>query len=240
VKRVGAAAAAIGAAGFAIFHSQWPTSQLYGATICRSRSGERKIALTYDDGPNPVHTPQLMKLFEQYNARATFFLIGMWAEREPELIRELHAAGHAIGNHTYTHPRMPLLSMAAVTDELARCKAAVEASGVQFSQVDGQALMRPPYGNRRPGTLRAMRASGYVPVTWSITCYDWRRTATEDKIARRAARASEGDVILLHDGSNEEPAADRAYSVAATEDTLRKYSAEGYEFVTIPELVARG
>ena len=99
------------AAGFAIFHGQWPTSQLYGATICRSPSGERKIALTYDDGPNPVHTPRLMKILERYDAHATFFLIGKWAEREPELIRELHAAGHAIGNHTYTHPTMPLLSL---------------------------------------------------------------------------------------------------------------------------------
>ena len=84
-----------------------------------------------------------------------------------------------------------------------------------------------------------MRASGYVPVTLSITCYDWRRTATEDKIARRAARAAEGDVILLHDGSHLEPACDRADSVAATEETLRKYTGEGYEFVTVPELVAQ-
>jgi peptidoglycan/xylan/chitin deacetylase (PgdA/CDA1 family) len=238
MNRVGAGAAALGAAGFAIFHSQWPTSQLYGATICRSRSGERKMALTYDDGPNPVHTPRLMKILDRYDAKATFFLIGMWAEREPELIRELHAAGHAIGNHTHTHPRMPLLSMAAVTDEMARCRAAVEASGVEFTQVDGEALMRPPYGNRRPGTLRAVRAAGYVPVTWSVTCYDWRRTATQAKIARRAGRAIEGDVILLNDGSNTEPAADRADSVAATEDTLRKFADQGYRFVTIPELVA--
>jgi peptidoglycan/xylan/chitin deacetylase (PgdA/CDA1 family) len=233
------AAAAIGAGGFAIFHSQWPTSQLYGATICRSRSGERKIALTYDDGPNPEQTPHLMKVLERHDAKATFFLIGKWAEREPELIRELHAAGHAIGNHTYTHPRMPLISTAAVTDELARCRAAVEASGVEFTQVDGEALMRPPYGNRRPGTLRAIRTAGYVPVTWSVTCYDWRKTATERKIARRAKRAIEGDVILLHDGSHLTPTGDRAASVAATEDTLRKFTAEGYEFVTVPELVAR-
>ena len=85
-----------------------------------------------------------------------------------------------------------------------------------------------------------MRAAGYVPVTWSVTCYDWRRTATERKIARRAQRAIEGDVILLHDGSNVEPAADRTDSVAATEDTLRKYTAEGFEFVTVPELVEGG
>jgi peptidoglycan/xylan/chitin deacetylase (PgdA/CDA1 family) len=237
MNRMGAGAAVLAAGGFAVFHGQWPTSQLYGATICRSRSGERKVAFSYDDGPNPAHTPKLMQILDRYDAKATFFLIGRWAEREPQLIRELDAAGHAIGNHTHTHPTMPLLSAAGVTEELARCRSAVEASGVEFSQVDGAALMRPPYGRRRPGTLRAMRAAGYVPVTWSVTCYDWRRTATQGKIARRARRAIEGDVILLHDGSHTGPAVDRSNSVAATEDALRKLSDQGYEFVTVPELV---
>jgi peptidoglycan/xylan/chitin deacetylase (PgdA/CDA1 family) len=157
--------------------------------------------------------------------------------REPELLRELEAAGHALGNHTYTHPTMPLLSSAQVKDELARCREAVEAAGVEFSTVDGEALMRPPYGRRRPGTLRAMREEGYVPVTWSVTCYDWRKSATRHKVAHRASRAIEGDIILMHDGSNVEPAADRSHSVAATEDTLKKFTAEGYEFVTVPALV---
>ena len=98
--------------------------------------------------------------------------------------------------------------------------------------------MRPPYGRRRPGTLKAVRADGYVPVTWSITCYDWRRTATRDSIGRHAAKAGPGDVILMHDGGSTEPAADRSRSVGATEDTIARFGAEGYEFVTIPELVA--
>ena len=83
-----------------------------------------------------------------------------------------------------------------------------------------------------------MREEGYQPVTWSITCFDWRKTATRRSIARHAANAGEGDVILMHDGNNLEPAADRSRSIAATEDTLHRYAAEGYEFVTIPELVA--
>ena len=227
----------VGAAGVAFYGGQVPTAQIFGPTICRGAPGRKLIALTYDDGPNPVYTPTLMKLLERFDAKATFFLIGGWAEREPELVRELHAAGHAIGNHTFTHPTMPLLSSEQVREELRRCRGAVEAAGVEFSQVDGEALMRPPYGRRRPGTLKTLRAEGYVPVTWSITAYDWRRTATTNKLAQRCARAKDGDVILLHDGSNEEPAADRSRSVAATERTLEKFTAEGYRFVTIPELV---
>ena len=71
-----------------------------------------------------------MELLDRYGAKATFFSIGQWAEREPGLLREMHAAGHAIGNHTYTHPTMPLRTVAGVRDELARCRAAVEAAGV--------------------------------------------------------------------------------------------------------------
>jgi peptidoglycan-N-acetylglucosamine deacetylase len=239
-KAIGAAAGlAVGAAaGVALYGGQYPTAQIYGPTICRNPGAGKRICLTYDDGPNPVYTPKLLEILERFGARATFFSIGMWAEREPGLLREVHAAGHAIGNHTFTHPTMPLISSAEVKEEMRRCRAAVEAAGIEFSQGPEGMLMRPPYGRRRPGTLRAVREEGYEPVTWSVTCYDWRRTATRRSIARHAAHAGEGDIILMHDGNNLEPAADRSRSVAATEDTLNRYAAEGYEFVTVPDLVA--
>ena len=124
-------------------------------------------------------------MLERHGARATFFSIGKWAQREPGLLREVHAAGHAIGNHTQTHPTLALASGAGVADELSRCREAVEGAGVEFSQVDGAALMRPPWGRRRPGTLRAIRAAGYVPVLWSITCWDWRERETAADFAAR-------------------------------------------------------
>lgn len=235
---IAGAASALALGGLAIYHGQSPTSQLYGRTICRGAPRpEPAIALTYDDGPNPRWTGRLIEVLDRYDARATFFLIGCWAEREPGLIRELEAAGHALGNHTFTHPTMPVRSAAAIDEELRRCRGAVEAAGVTFAEVEGAALMRPPFGRRRPGTLRAIRAAGCVPVTWSVTAFDWRRRATAAKIASRCARARDGDVILLHDGAHTEPAADRGASIAATEATLEHYSAAGYRFVTVPELV---
>jgi peptidoglycan-N-acetylglucosamine deacetylase len=83
-----------------------------------------------------------------------------------------------------------------------------------------------------------MREEGYVPVTWSITCYDWRAHTTTRAISRRGKRAREGDIILLHDGSNEEPAADRHKSIEGTQAILEHLRPQGYSFVTVPDLVA--
>jgi peptidoglycan-N-acetylglucosamine deacetylase len=239
VKR--AAALAAGGAGFAYYHAQVPTSQLYGATICRNRDARGLIALTYDDGPNPRYTESMLSTLERHDAHATFFLIGKWAEREPALAREVQTAGHAIGNHTFTHPTLALCSGDRVQEELRRCRAAVEDAGVTFSEVNGAALMRPPWGRRRPGTLRAIRAGGYVPVIWSVTGWDWLKRETAESIsARCSSKARDGDVILLHDGVHTEPAGDRAASVGATGEILNRLSAEGYRFVTVPDLVAAG
>jgi peptidoglycan-N-acetylglucosamine deacetylase len=231
------ASAATAAAGVAVYAGQYPTAQLYGPTICREPGARGRLALTFDDGPNPAQTPRLLELLARHDAKATFFLIGGWAAREPGLVRELIAAGHAIGNHTYTHPAMPAHGAKRIREELRRCRDAVEAAGETFSTVDGAALMRPPYGRRRPGTLRTIREEGYVPVTWSITGYDWRAHTTAKRITRRCLRAGDGDVILLHDGSHTEPAADRSRSLASAEAVLEHFAGR-LRFVTVPDLVA--
>jgi peptidoglycan-N-acetylglucosamine deacetylase len=231
----GAAAAAVGTA---ILLGQYPTAQVYGKTIHREPGAGWRIAMTFDDGPNPKYTPGLLELLARHDAKATFFLIGEWAEREPALIREIVAAGHAIGNHTHTHVTMPAHPAKRIREELRRCREAVEASGETFSTVNGASLMRPPYGRRRPGTLRTMREEGYVPVMWSITCYDWRAHTTTKRITRRGRRAKEGDIILLHDGNSEMPAADRHKSVDAARAILESHGEKGFQFVTVPQLVA--
>lgn len=239
-RKLAIGAAAVGAAGLAVYQGQYPTAQLYGETIHREPAAGARLALTFDDGPNPEQTPRLLELLARHEARATFFLIGRWAAREPGLIREIVAAGHAIGNHTHTHPTMPAHGAARIREELRRCREAVEASGETFSRIDGAALMRPPYGRRRPGTLRTMREEGYVPVTWSVTGYDWRKLTTARRITRRCLRAEGGDIILLHDGAHTEPAKDRSKSIETVASLLKRFQPEGIEFVTVPELVAAG
>ena len=228
----------LGALGLAYYNGQVPKSQLYGKTIFRNRDAGKRIALTYDDGPNPAYTPELLELLARHGAHATFFQIGKWVEREPALAKEVRDAGHAVGNHTFNHPTLALCSTDRVKEELRLCHEASQPADIEYSTVDGASLMRCPWGRRRPGTLRAVKSAGYMPVQWSITGWDWAERKTADDIAGRCLKAREGDVILLHDGVHTEPRADRSKSVYATRQVLEQLGAEGYEFVTIPELVA--
>jgi peptidoglycan-N-acetylglucosamine deacetylase len=231
-----AVAVGAGAAAVALYGAQVPTAQLYGPTIHRFPGARGRLALTFDDGPNPRETPRLLDMLDEFDAKATFFLIGRWAAREPELVREIVARGHAIGNHTYTHPTMPLHGAAMLRDDLARCRWAVERAGGTFSRIGGAMLMRPPYGRRRPGTLRLLSAEGYVPVTWSVTAYDWRSWETAERISRRCVRARDGDLILLHDGCDRDPEHDRSRSLVAARAALEHHTERGARFVTVPEL----
>jgi peptidoglycan/xylan/chitin deacetylase (PgdA/CDA1 family) len=222
-----------------VFGGRWPTSQLFGPVVARGPADGDRVALTFDDGPNPAWTPALLDLLAAIDVRATFFVIGKWAEREPRLLRELVEAGHALGNHTYSHPTLPKLRAGAVAHELARCRAAVEAARVEFSRVGGRMLMRPPYGRRRPGTIRAIRAQGYLPVTWSVSGRDWLEGETPDSIASRCLAAAAGDVVLLHDGRRTEPPIHRGATVAATGLVVQGLAQRGLEPVTLPELLAQ-
>ena len=192
---IGAGAATVGAVGGAIWCGQYPTAQVYGATICHGSKDRKLMALTYDDGPNPRYTPTLMEILDRYNAKATFFSIGQWAEREPGLLREMHAAGprdrqphlHA-PDDAAAHGRRRSGTSSRAAGRRSRRR------GSQFSTVDGAWLMRPPYGRRRPATLRTMREEGYVPVTWSITVLRLARapppSARSRAAPRRRARAT--------------------------------------------------
>ena len=223
-----AGAAAVVYAGYA---TMAPTSQLFGRSFLGA-PGTRLLALTYDDGPNERHTPQLLDLLAEHAARATFFLIGRYVTQRPDLVRRIRQEGHAIGNHTYNHPLLTFASKARLLRELDDTdKAIADAAGPH----DG--LFRPPFGGRRPGTFSAVRERGMTPVMWTVTCFDWNARSA-DPIERRAVSGIRGgDIILLHDGSHVKMGANRAFTLEATARLLRRYQAEGYRFVSIPELM---
>ena len=224
-----AAAAAFTAAGY---QSMAPTGQWYGRTFTSLPRGARQIALTYDDGPNDPHTLRLLEVLAKHNVHATFFMIGRYVQQRPEIVREVVKAGHVIGNHTFTHPLLTLQSAAQIRQELSDCR-----SALQDAIGDHSNLFRPPFGGRRPATLRIARELGLEPVMWNVTGYDWNAPPSamiEQKVAKQIRG---GDVILLHDGGHKQIGADRSQTVLATDSLIAKYQAEGYRFVTIQEMM---
>ncbi len=226
----------VGLAGVAVwagFQTMLPASQICGRTFIGIEPGSRLLALTYDDGPNDPFTGHMLEVLERHNVKATFFLIGQFVEQKPALARAIAESGHAIGNHTWSHPNLIFCSQAEVRRQLERARQAIfGATGVQAT------LFRPPFGARRPATLRTARRLGLEPIMWNVTCYDWKARSVEEIVAHAERQIRGGDVILLHDGSHVRMGANRSRSVEASERIIRRYKAEGYGFVTIPEMLA--
>jgi peptidoglycan/xylan/chitin deacetylase (PgdA/CDA1 family) len=152
------------------------------------------VALTFDDGPHPETTPALLAALG--DAPATFFLQGSAAAARPDLVRAIAAAGHAIGNHTWTHPRLPALDPAARDRE-------VRSTQDLLTDLTGNrpVLFRPPYGDTGAEVAATIAEHGLTEVLWSIDTRDWAGVDA-DEITRAAAAAEAGGIVLMHDGGH--------------------------------------
>jgi len=222
---VGTAVDAAGGLAYAALSSQ---SQLFGKVLI-AESDPDQVALTFDDGPNPAITPQLLDLLAEARVRATFFLIGSYVRREPALTRRIVAAGHAIGNHTMTHPWLAWQSAARIRAELTGCSEAIE-------DVVGEPvrLFRPPHGARRPYVLSVAGELGMTTVQWNVIPGDWQPIAAATILMRiergigRNRRIGRASNILLHDGSDRGLGANRLPTLEATRQLLLRHCAETF------------
>jgi peptidoglycan/xylan/chitin deacetylase (PgdA/CDA1 family) len=238
---------AVSAAGVTAYGAAYPRSQIFGSTVCRT-STARKLALTFDDGPNPAITPRLLDLLDRYDAQATFFLIGSFVRSCPDLVKEIIARGHVIGNHTQTHPNLFKLSPMKILNELRLCHEAI--AGVVGTS---PRWFRPPFGMRNPWVVPAARELGYQTVMWTLIPGDWREKPVDwlkqrmSPIARHAENIenagftsssnTSGDILCLHDGSHAQQNGDRTRTLAALEHWLPRWRDLGLQFVTIDDAV---
>jgi peptidoglycan-N-acetylglucosamine deacetylase len=209
------------------------STPLLGKTIRRT-GNPSAIALTFDDGPNPAITPMLLDLLGHYNARATFFLIGRFARAFPALAKEIAERGHAVGNHTDSHPSLAFLPQRRISEELGRCDDALRAAVGRVPR-----WMRPPFGFRSPLLDGIVRKRGGSVVMWSVWAWDWKPQPAARVIhCLRAARG--GDIVLLHDGDHRAPGGDRRHTVAALEHWLPRWRDAGLRFASLDDLFERG
>jgi peptidoglycan/xylan/chitin deacetylase (PgdA/CDA1 family) len=227
----GFAAAAAVAAGY---QSMAPTGQWYGRAFTGLKRGTRQLALTFDDGPNDPHTLRLLEVLARHNVKATFFLIGRYVKQRPDIALELVRAGHVVGNHTFSHPNLIFSSARETKTQLQDCQQVLTDAAGAHSR-----LFRPPFGGRRPGTLKIVRALGLEPVMWNVTGWDWKGKPAEYVEKKVSQQIRGGDVILLHDGSHATFGADRSRTVVATDRLIARYKSEGYEFVTVPQMMGK-
>jgi peptidoglycan-N-acetylglucosamine deacetylase len=196
----------------------------YTFVIWAGSSRYRNVALTFDDGPNPRYTPDVLKILETNDVRATFFLIGQHAEQHPDLVGRIHLAGHAIGNHTYSHTKLTQVTSEAI-------KRQVEMTGdiIRRSTGEDTVLFRPPGGVFDGRSLAELARTKLDVVLWSVDSRDWTRpgiAAIKDNILPNVRN---GSIILCHDGYDQ--------IVEALPDVIKSLKEQGYQFITIPEMI---
>jgi peptidoglycan/xylan/chitin deacetylase (PgdA/CDA1 family) len=221
------AASVSGAAGLLSWGAVHPASHLFGPTITRIPSLDR-IALTFDDGPNPAVTPRLLDLLERENAKATFFVIGRWVRACPGIVAEIAARGHGLANHTDTHANLTFLPPRTIARELMACQNAIDGAAGRRPR-----LMRPPFGFRGPQLRPALVRSGLSDVvTWSMMGRDWSARGTRD-LRHALHRVRAGDIVVLHDGYHGRLNVDRTPTLDALAYWLPRWRDRGLRSVTL-------
>ena len=187
------------------------------------KPGEKLFALTFDDGPWPKSTGQILQILDEYNAKGTFYMVGQMVRSHPKIARQVRDAGHAVGNHSWSHPSRPRDAVAEVKKTDAEIKKVL---GVLPS------TFRPPYGILKNGLARQATRE-YMPVIlWSSDSSDWRRPSAARIADNVLRRARPGGIALMHDGGGP-----RSHTVAALPIIIRELQSRGYRLVTVPELL---
>ena len=185
------------------------------------------ITVSFDASWGGDQTLRILDLLDEYNAKATFFLVGIWVDKYPELVKEIAARGHEIGNHSDSHPEMSKLSKEQIIRELDGCSDKIEA-------LTGQrpTSFRPPYGDYDNEVVTVARSEGYEVVQWSIDSLDWKNKGVDDLIRRATKNVQKGDIILFHNDSK--------YILDALPTILKTYQQQGFTMIPAREILLEG
>ena len=200
------------------------TYQLFGGLTEQIETNQKLVALTFDDGPTK-NASQILPLLDKYNAKATFFLIGEEIEKHPEEAKKIVAAGHQIGNHTYSHNRMVFKTPSYIKEEIQKTDQLIQKAGFK-----GEIDFRPPNGKKLVGLPYYLNKHNRDTITWNIEP-DSYYTNASDKVNYVTENIKPGSIILMHPMYD-----DTGNELQAIEGVLQALSHEGYKFVTVNKL----
>jgi peptidoglycan/xylan/chitin deacetylase (PgdA/CDA1 family) len=217
--------------GFGAYAARTPSSQVFGDIVTHGSGTDRVVALTFDDGPNEPYTGQILDVLKDEGVHATFFVIGMNAERQPETVRRIVREGNDLGNHSYAHRKRDTLLDLHYND-------AAKTNAI-LAQITGivPRLYRAPNGFHTPWSMRAVGSRGLRVIGWDVESNDWDEPGTDTIVRRTMQRVHPGAIILLHDGDNTRQKTDRGQQVAATRMLIDTLKGQGYRFVTVSEML---
>ncbi len=188
---------------------------------------DKVIAISFDASWGADKTIPILDILDEHGVKTTFFLVGGWVDKYPDMVKEIFARGHEIGNHSDTHPHMSQLNESKIKDELRIMSDKVEnLTGVRPT------LFRPPYGDYNDRVVTVSRAEGYECVQWSIDSLDWKDRGTADIIRQCTHQVNNGDIVLFHNDSND--------IVNALPTVIKHYQGLGYRIIPVSEILLEG
>jgi len=222
---------ALGIACFCIFFDQALLTRR--GTIYRIKTNQKKIALTFDDGPSPEWTPRILDELHKANIKATFFMVGHHVKKYPNIARRVAAEGHAIGNHGYAHSVILYYTEAEIEEEIKYTECVIQ-------EITGQTtrFFRPPKAWLRDSIKRKIKSMGYETILWSLNSKDWVGFKHRHIVRNIIERINNGDILLFHDSGNvlKMEGGNRAQTVAAIPLLVKELQEKGFKFVTVDEL----
>lgn len=188
---------------------------------------DKVISISFDAAWGGDQTIAILDILDEYEVKTTFFLVGIWVDKYPELVKEIFARGHEIGNHSASHPHMSQLSQEKIQEELRIMSDKVETlTGVRPT------LFRPPYGDYNDRLVRESRAQGYEIVQWSVDSLDWKNRGAEDIIKQCTKSIENGDIVLFHNDSQ--------YILNALPTVLNHYQDLGFSIIPVSQILLSG
>ncbi|TWD98844.1 peptidoglycan/xylan/chitin deacetylase (PgdA/CDA1 family) [Neobacillus bataviensis] len=189
---------------------------------------QKAVAITFDDGPNPIYTPEVLEIFEKAEGKATFFMIGEQMKDQPGIVKLAAEQGHEIGNHTYSHPKLSALTPA-------ECLAEIESNEQIIRELTGQApvVFRPPYLDYNQDTISIVESKGYSMIgALNLEAQDWEQPGVEHILSASRKSVRNGSILIFHDGYG-----DRSQTIQAVKKLVSELKSEGYQLLTVSELL---
>lgn len=200
-------------------HGEKNTAEKNG--IGENTSEKKKVAITFDDGPHPQYTPEMLEALKKRNVKATFFLLGQEVEKYPEIVKQIQEEGHLIGNHSYQHEQLSKLPMEQACQQVNRTNELIYNITGEYPS-----YLRPPFGDWHEKLDCEMNM---VEVLWDVDTLDWSSQNHQKIVNKVLKKVQENDIILMHDGYET--------SVTAAMEIIDTLQQQGYEFVTVDEII---